>query len=193
MAIVQAARSTVAAYIDPTSTSRPLPSELADHALQLACLDTYIRAGRVERDPDAIALPNIADLVALFVEVPWEMLGSPELLWLNPSFGNVSRRVGGADADLISGNRLFDLKVKQQPTPRDDLRQLLAYAILARAARAADPTFPEIGMIGVYYARHVVFLGQSLSDFTSLRHFSEVEERFLAWADAAYGEGPSGH
>jgi len=84
------------------------------HALRLARLDPYLRCRHVERDPEKVEPVDLTDLVELLHLVPWRELGSDGPLWLNPTFGDQSRPVGGADCDLISGDRLIDLHPRRE-------------------------------------------------------------------------------
>jgi hypothetical protein len=93
------------------------------------------------QEPEKVEALDLEDLMELMRLVPWKDLGSPTLLWLNPDFGVHSTRVGGADCDLISGDRLLEIKATVTPNRRPDLRQLLGYLILARAANETDPAF----------------------------------------------------
>lgn len=54
-----------------------------------------------------------------------------ERVTLNPTFDG-SRDVGGADADMIIGDTLVDLKTsrQQRPCDRQDLWQLVGYVLL---------------------------------------------------------------
>jgi hypothetical protein len=161
---------------------------MARHALRLARLDPYLRAGIVDEEPERVEDDDLADILELLRIAPWKDLGSPTALWLNPSFGVHSERVGGADCDLISGDRLLDLKVVTNPNRRADLRQLLAYWILARAARESDPAFPMIDQLGIYYARHRELWLLPVADFKRRLSAETLSKRFFSRADALYKE-----
>jgi hypothetical protein len=102
---------------------------------------------------------------------------------LNPTFGSASNRVGGADADIISGDRLWDLKTTSAPTFADDLRQLLGYLVLARAAHEEDRAFPVIATLGVYHARHGHLWAVDVATITSKLQFPAFERGLLSRAD----------
>ena len=144
------------------------------------------RVGWVDPEPDLVDTRDVADLRALLAIVPWKVLGSAEALWLNPNFADQSTRVGGADADIIMGDLLLDLKVVTKCSPRRDLRQLIGYLLLARAAVRDEPTFPAITRIGVYYARHGHLSTLPASDFIARPAFRSVEKRFFVKADRLF-------
>jgi hypothetical protein len=85
------------------------------------------------------------------------MLASAQTLWalaskrpllLNPGFGFLSQSVGGADADLIAGSAVIELKASSRSRiEHDDLRILVSYAVLATASNVA-----EIETVNVYQA-----------------------------------------
>lgn len=67
----------------------------------------------------------------------------------------LSELVGGADADLIAGGALVDLKVSSKPAAtRDMWRQLVVYMMLADEARRAGQQLPRIETLVVYGARY---------------------------------------
>jgi len=160
---------------------------MARHALRLARLDPYVRSGHVETDPEKVEPLDLADLLELLRLVPWKDLGSDTTIWLNPAFGLHSSRVGGADCDLISGDRLIDLKATVRPSTTTDLRQVLGYLLLARAARATDASFPAIHRFGVYYARHRELVLVPVAQLRGPRSLEAVQERFFRRAEALSG------
>ncbi len=61
---------------------------------------------------------------------------------------------GGADADLLRGDLLIDLKTTAKGfLERTALRQTVGYLILARRACVRDKTLPKPRRVGVYFAR----------------------------------------
>jgi|SRR5882724_8531034 len=185
-AIVLDARAAVDAYLGDPAPSPRLRDEILAHALRLARIDSYYRVGWVDPEPELVDIRDVADLRVLVAILPWKALGSGEALWLNPNFADQSTRVGGADADIIMGDLLLDLKVVTKCSPRRDLRQLIGYLLLARAAVRDDPTFPTIARIGVYYARHGHLWTVPASDFIAHPAFRSVEKRFFVKADRLF-------
>lgn len=137
-------------------------SEAASHALRLAKLDPIFRAGYVDPSPESADPLDVEDLVALLRAAPFDRSLAPCLgprVWLNPTFGRFSLALHGADADLIAGDVLIDLKTTTNPVVAKHLPQLVGYAILAEAHRAAEaPEFPEIEYIGLYFSRQATLV-----------------------------------
>lgn len=145
----------VAEYLGLAHPEPAHQAELAYHAIRLAKLDALVRAWTLPRDFEEASPDDIQDLLALLAVVPFDRLLHPTTLLLNPSFGESSVLVGGADADIISGDRLIEIKTTMYDEVKVSyLDQLLGYLLLSRRQRLIDPSFPKIGRLGLYYARH---------------------------------------
>ncbi|MEE9174326.1 MAG: hypothetical protein V3U30_05055 [Thermoplasmata archaeon] len=174
--------------VDPTPDDR---KALAVHALRLAGIDPVYRAGVIAEDFDGAHPGDVEDLIRLLDVVPWEQLGHPETLLLNPTFGRASGLVGGADADLISGDLLIDVKTtKRCVVDRRTLHQLLGYFLLTRLARREEPSFSEVSALGVYLSRHGLLWTFPTEPVTSNPAFPEVERTFVVLAVALEYGGP---
>lgn len=137
------------------------------------------RADQVGRQPTS---REIDDLEALLAIVPWEQFRPKSELLLNPTFGEGSRVVGGADADLVLDGTVIELKVLSQLTvPAEAVRQLVGYALLARryGVDGALPGTP-VDRIGVYLARSGVLFTSALNTAIDLTTESEVLDAILA-------------
>src|SRR5262249_48932745 len=94
---------------------------------------------------------------------------------LNPTFGEA---FGGADADLISGDTLYEVKVTKDSTVKAEyLDQLLGYFLLARQQRS----FAEIKRLAIYFARHRHVWEQPSTCWTDRPEFPELERWFFEW------------
>lgn len=140
---------------------------LAAHSLRLAKLDTFYRSGYQPRELLAVESEDIEEIVELLGAVPDEgfrdVASGPALL--NPAFGEASYLVGGADADLIIGDMLLEVKTTKNPrVGKKELRQLVGYAILTNEHRLAGGELPELRSLGVYFARqgHIWTVGYTL-------------------------------
>ena len=117
-------------------------------------LDSVCRAMRLDPHFQEAAPEDVEDLLALLALVPWGELLHPETLRLNRTFDASSRLVGGADADLISGEMMVDFKTtKSAKMEAASLDQLLGYLLLARHCRREDGAFPVISRLGLYFVR----------------------------------------
>lgn len=129
-----------------------------DHArgfLWLATLDPIHRARHYGDLSRPIEEGMVAELVGLYNLVPWDELIGFRQTVLNPSFGDGSLRVGGADADLVVDDVVVELKSgKRTGVQAKDIRQLVCYALLAqRFGVNGDPANTAIDHIAVYHAR----------------------------------------
>lgn len=132
-------------------TTGVFTSEMGRACLFLATVDRFLRDGVLPTSQLTAPLASeVADVVALVRLVPREPFISDAVL-LNPTFGKYSEQVGGADADLVVGDCLIDVKTtKYLRVPDEYLFQLVGYAALQRYAR---PKWP-LKYIAVYFSRH---------------------------------------
>jgi len=186
--LLENAKSTVAAYLQTKSPTVDMQAELAAHAIKLAKLDSVYRAGRLEPGFEEASPEDVEDLVDLLAIVPFDDLLHDKMLLLNPTFGEASHLVGGADTDLIAGELLVDFKTtKKGEINVGNLDQLLGYLLLARKQRRADPMFPTIDRLGLYFCRHGYLWSLESSAWLSNPEFLEIEQWFFRRADQLFG------
>lgn len=122
-------------------------------------------AGATLADLLGLARPVIVDdlcrLSWAFYDGQAQLVGQPAVL--NPTFAG-SRDVGGADADLIVGGCLVDIKATVNPVPLKplDLSQVVGYALLDYDDEYA------IESIGIYLARQALLIRWPLADLVSV-------------------------
>ena len=109
--------------------------------------------------------------------MPFDRLLHNTTLLLHPTCGEALGLVGGADAGMISGDRLIEIKT----TMHDELKvssldQLLGDLLLSRRQRLFDPSFPERGQLGLYSARHGTLWTVDASAWTSHSGFQELAQ-----------------
>jgi hypothetical protein len=131
-------------------------AHIAAHAAKLAQLDQVLRAGYPPTfgEEDGVREAEIAEEVARLLSLGkpmWDLAVVRSPLVLNPTFGAASLLVGGADADLIAGQELIEIKTTREARIElDHMRQLIGYVSLARASEA---DLPRITSVGVYFSR----------------------------------------
>jgi len=162
--------------VDPVGRRLPEAEEsaLCRACYVLACYETLFRAGIGPSWPivsvgrggsvrELLALASNA-VVTDLVQLSWacyqtfgDLLGDKAVL--NPTFGRVSQALGGADADLIVGDRLLDIKtsVNPSPTPTEPY-QLLGYALAD-----TDDSY-GVRRAGFYYSRRPALVLWSLQE-----------------------------
>ncbi len=182
-AVVQAARKAVDSYV---LKDAPTPSDqagAAQHAIRLGKLDDMCRASRFDPTFEEAAQEDVEDLLAMLAMTPFESLLHDKVLLLNPTFGETSRLVGGADTDLIAGDMLIDFKTtKADSMDVKNLDQLLGYFLLARRERQVQRTFPEIKRLALYFCRHAHLWSLNADAWTTHPDFPEVEQWFFKQA-----------
>ena len=84
------------------------------------------------------------------------MFKAKKIIVLNPTFGEGSRIVGGADADIIIDNTLIDIKTTMNlKLRREWFHQIIGYYILSRIG-GIDGVSPKhkINKLGFYFSRY---------------------------------------
>jgi hypothetical protein len=113
------------------------------------------------------------DCVRLLEAVQWDELRLQVPICLNPTFGDSSSAVGGADGDIISCSRLIETKSGVKVKLRDDLRQLVGYLILAHLEGT------ELVELVLYYVRYNAVLVWPTAAFAEHPAFVETCDRFV--------------
>jgi len=141
------------------SKDEVLTTQVLRDCIFLASLDPLYRAPvtldkwrNPEADGDLLhdAMRELEALAVLALSIP-DRFGPPSLpLWPNPTFGEGSRLVGGADADMVIGCTLWEIKSKAKFTfDGFTWAQLAGYWVLSQIS---DVPF-EIERFAVYLAR----------------------------------------
>lgn len=163
--------------------------EMLISALEVARLDPVFRAGRGFEHIGANEDPlDVEDLRGLLDVVPSSLLDKKRVCILNPVF-NESALVGGADADMVLGNLLLDLKVTHDSKVyRSYFNQLIGYYLLFRLGGLAGlQRQPSIRRIGVYMARFGSVVSWNLEEIGSERQFAEAERWLRTCATELHG------
>jgi hypothetical protein len=178
--VVEKAKAAIAAYVKIKDPDLAAQADLAAHAVRLAKLDEMCRALQLNPTFEDADPEDVTDLLALLAIVPFHELIHSQRMLLNPLFGETVSAVGGADADLITGDMLVDFKTtKSDEMQVVSLDQLLAYYLLARQCGRSDPSFPVINRLALYFCRHGILWSHETSLWTNHPQFSEIEEWFL--------------
>jgi len=96
-------------YADFLSSGR-ITDELVESALLLAQVDTIFRAKVVDKNLGDVHKEDIEDLSKLISLIDLQFFKASRLCLLNPTFGDASLLVGGADADLVIDDAIIDIK-----------------------------------------------------------------------------------
>jgi hypothetical protein len=187
-AIVENAKTALGAHLKTKAPKRTELANLAAHAIRLAKLDPVVRARRpLDPDFEAADSEDVEDLLAMLAIVPFDSLLQSKVVLLNPTFRESSELVGGADADLITGDVLVDFKVtKKGEVAAKDLDQLLAYYLLARNQHRLDREFPEIRRAALYFCRHANLWVLDVSTWVAHPEFAQIENWFFKRAKEVF-------
>ena len=123
--------------------------------VHLAQIDPIYRAGYVDPnlgEVDELAIKEMRELIEI---VNNDVFIAKEHCLLNPTFGDASSEVGGADADFIIDGCLVDIKTtKSAKFNRDQFNQLVGYYILHDIGGIDGDCNINITRLGVYYSRY---------------------------------------
>ncbi len=150
----------------------------------LAKLDMIQRIGRLEPKLFDYEDSDIADLKNLISIVDYPAFKSKKVSALNPTFGEASLLVGGADADFVIDDTLIDIKTtKNLKFKREHFDQLIGYYILSRIDQIDGVNNHKIKKIAIYFSRHGLLHSIPISQiennpkFDSFVHWFEKEAR----------------
>ena len=123
-------------------------------SLLLAYCEAYMRSRkRVHGDYFHVLDSDFEDLMKLVEETKKisSVFRTNKNIFYNPTFGQYSRAVGGADADFIIGNTLFDIKTTAYLEYKEEyIWQLIGYYLLSKY----DKNFPvKIEKLALFYPR----------------------------------------
>lgn len=167
---------------------------LARWSLRLAEIDL---AARSRCSPDIESCLDrkewegcISEVMELARGCPWEALIAlcrDGRAWLNPTFGAFSEVVGGADADLVLGGALIEIKTTWKPhLDRSFLRQLAGYYMLARAYGTSTGEMPVPNMIGILFARQGYLWTCPVEEFVDMQKIETISPRFVRRASRVW-------
>jgi hypothetical protein len=132
---------------------------------------------------------DVADLVALMKAIPPDLVDSSACCLLNPVFAS-SPAVGGADADVVLGETLIDIKVtKTDRVSREWFDQVLSYYLLFRLGGLHDVTDqPSLTYLGLYFARHGRLVKWPITALGSAETLDAAAKQLRQYGLAAGGE-----
>ena len=177
--IIEQAKANYSAYL----RSGRITDDLFKSALCLGQLDPIYRTGFIDENMGNVQDEDIEDLRKLLSIVDPKLFKAQHLCMLNPTFGEASHLVGGADADLLIDDLLIDVKTTRKLDFQTTFfHQLMAYVVLHEIAGVGDlKPKPPVTKAGIYFARHAhlhVFQLDAVIDQDSFPEFVRwVKER----------------
>jgi hypothetical protein len=132
-----------------------MTDEVIRAAVCLAQLDPIYRAGYVDPNLGSVEQPVIDELRELFSLVDPSVFKVKTFCALNPTFGEASLLVGGADADIVIDDALIDIKTtKSGKLDIEQFHQLVGYYLLTQIGGVNGNRNIQIHRLGVYYSRY---------------------------------------
>jgi hypothetical protein len=173
---------------------RKVSSDLMRSALLLAQLDVFLRRHLLGDDFGTIDDGDVEDLRALLRlarELPQSPFVASRVCLLNPTFGEASTLVRGADADLLIDDTLIELKTtKELEFSAETFRQLMGYYTLSKIGGLPKGIRPKpvIRNIAMYSSRYGVFAKVSVDSVVNAKTFPA----FVRWFVQRAKYGPAG-
>ena len=174
--VITEARENYSLYVKTGTVS----DRLLTSAIQLAKLDGIVRSGWPELiDLEDVDKDDKDDLRHLVKLIPARDFKATNVCLLNPTFGEASRLVGGADADVVIDDTLIEIKtVMKRRLLGKYLNQMALYYCLYRIGGIDGlPAGRSLRRFGVYFSRHGYFFTVPVTDCWQARDF----KAFLEW------------
>lgn len=162
-------------------TGSELPVATASACYYLAGMDVVYRAGQTDQVGREATEHEVHELQDLYEIVPWKEFKPEKRLYLNPTFGEASSAVGGADADVVIDNTIVELKTIKRQRPRIRMfRQLAGYALFAqRYGLNREGIGITVNHVAIYFSRAGVLRRWRLSEVIEEGAEDEVIDYFI--------------
>lgn len=182
--IIEQAKSVYNDYL----AAGQMNDELMESALLLAQIDPIFRQGRIDENIGSVDSEDVDDLRTLISIVNPQVFRAVALCLLNPTFGEASHLVGGADADLVIDDTLIDIKTtKYLKLTRDYFLQIMGYYVLYTIGGIPEaPGQPTINKVGIYYSRYAELYSIDVDAVIG----SEDLQPFIGWFKERASEKP---
>ena len=157
-----------------------MTDELIESAICLARLDLLFRPGIIDPNFGVVDKRDVEDLRNLVSAIDSGMFKSETMCVLNPTFGEGSVLVGGADCDILMDDTLIDVKTtKTLRLERRHFNQLVGYYILFTIGGITGAPSATIKNIGVYFSRYSKLYTIPVTTLTENSNFSEFRTWFI--------------
>jgi hypothetical protein len=164
-----------------------LDDNILSSAVFLAQLDVIYRAGIVDSNMGKADSGDLTDLRNLVGVIKPEPFRARKVCMLNPTFGEASLLVGGADADIVIDDVLIDIKTtKNLGFTQEQFNQLVGYYILNKiSGRMGSVKDASISKLGIYYSRYGI-LHLVSADVVEKKGLKQFITWFIERAETAY-------
>lgn len=175
LGIIKQARNAQSDYMK----SGKISDQLLKSSIMLAQLDPFYRVGKIDKNLGKIDDGDLKDLNQLISVMNPESFKAREICMLNPTFGEASRLVRGADADLVIDDMIIDIKTIRAPILEEEyFHQLIGYYTLYKIGGIDGmPPKNKINRLGIYSSRYGYLHVINIQDIIDENTFPE----FLKW------------
>jgi len=158
-------------------------------SLLLAQLDPVFRAGYIDPNLGVIEDQDTLDMKNLISLVDPKLFTAKKRCILNPTFGEGSVLVGGADADILIDDFIIDIKtVKDLKVTRKFYNQIIGYYILLKIGKVKGLASSKlITKLGFYFSRYGILYTIPSSNVENNPHLDSFIEWFKDAAKETYG------
>ena len=155
--------------------------ELIRSALMIAQLDPIFRAWNVDPHIGTIDEKDLEDLRNLISIVDSSIFRSKRICLLNPTFGEASKMVGGADVDLVIDDMIIDFKTTVKLELKSDYYyQLLGYYTLYEIDGIDNmPKENKIERICIYFSRYGKLCEIKFAEIIDRKRYSAFVDWFI--------------
>jgi len=143
-------------------------------------LDLIFRPGYIDPNIGVVDKEDLRDLRKLISAVDAKMFKAKHICVLNPTFGEGSHLVGGADADLLIDDTLIDIKTTAAlKLERYHFNQLIGYYLLYIIGGIdSSPSEVDVSNVGIYFSRYSVLHTIPVTSFTRNPNFPDFRNWF---------------
>jgi len=164
-----------------------MTDELLESSIYLAQLDPIFRAGVIDPNIGMADKEDVKDLRNLISAVDAKIFKAEQVCVLNPTFGEASHLVGGADCDLLIDDTLIDIKTtKALEIKRDHFNQLIGYYILSTIGGIDGSPSGVVKNLGIYFSRYSVLHTIPVTTFTGNPNFLNFRNWFRGKAKEVF-------
>ncbi len=194
--IVSEAKKTYAQYLK----SGKMNKKLFRSSILLAQLDTLYRTG-YKKNIGNVDDRDIKDLKKLVSVIDPKLFKAKKITILNPTFGEGSEIVGGADADLVIDTTLIEIKTtKNLKLRREWFHQIIGYYILSKIGGIDGASSKhKISKLGIYFSRYgelytitVKTLINERKVLSLIKSFRNIAEKITSIKEWRVEEGEDG-
>ncbi len=151
--------------------------------IDLAKIDTFYRTGGYyfPEELGTYDIEVVDDISRIMKNIDISKLEIKKRCVLNPDFNEASKKIGGADADLIIDNKLIDIKTtKILEISREMLNQMIGYYFLGKLGKVKGiKNWSSINEVAFYFSRFDLLYSISIDDII-LKEKRDVFEKWFA-------------